>query len=215
MSEEVTFRAADGVRLSGRLFGGGDRGVVLSHMLNSSQSAWFDLAGLLALRGYRVLTYDYRGVCPGGTAGCSGGPPGVGLGQADLTGAVRLLRAVGARTVVAVGASIGGEASLVAAARQRVEIDGVASLSTPEIFGDDRMDRALVRRIRVPKLFVVGRYDEGPAEAARAFFRAAGPPKRLALVPTGDHGTDLLTLAPDPIRRKVERALLGFLGSIR
>ena len=74
-STAITFPSSDGVRLAGRLFGPDDAhaGVVLAHMYPSDQSAWFDFADRLADRGYRVLTFDFRGYCPGGTAGCSEG----------------------------------------------------------------------------------------------------------------------------------------------
>ena len=73
MSESVRFRGAGGVRLEGRVFGSGDVGVVLGHMRPGDQSQWLGFAALLADRGYMVLTYDRRGVCPGGELGCSGG----------------------------------------------------------------------------------------------------------------------------------------------
>ena len=66
MSDPVRFRGAGGVRLEGRVFGSGDVGVVLGHMRPGDQSQWFGFATLLADRGYLALTYDRRGVCPGG-----------------------------------------------------------------------------------------------------------------------------------------------------
>ena len=74
-SRAVTFTTSDGVRLAGRLFGPdtATAGVVLAHMLPSDQSSWFDFADRLSREGYRVLTFDFRGYCPGGDAGCSRG----------------------------------------------------------------------------------------------------------------------------------------------
>ncbi|HEU4831977.1 MAG TPA: hypothetical protein VFU18_04640 [Actinomycetota bacterium] len=68
MSESVRFRGAGGVRLEGRVFGSGDVGVVLGHMRPGDQSQWLGFVALLADRGYMVLTYDRRGVCPGGAS---------------------------------------------------------------------------------------------------------------------------------------------------
>ena len=73
MSEPVRLHGDGGVRLEGRLFGSGVVGVALAHMRGGDQSQWFELAGLLADNGYRVLTYNRRGSCPGGELGCSGG----------------------------------------------------------------------------------------------------------------------------------------------
>src|SRR5262245_39868702 len=74
-STAVTFPSADGVALAGRLFGPdtATTGVVLAHMLPADQSSWFDFADRLGGSGYRVLTFDFRGYCPGGVAGCSEG----------------------------------------------------------------------------------------------------------------------------------------------
>jgi pimeloyl-ACP methyl ester carboxylesterase len=67
-SEAVSFQSRDGVALEGRLFGHGTSAVVLSHMLPADQRSWFDFADRLAEQGYLVLTFDFRGYCPGATA---------------------------------------------------------------------------------------------------------------------------------------------------
>ena len=74
-SQAVTFTTSDGVELAGRLFGPEDAtaGVVLAHMLPADQSSWFEFADRLGDLGYRALTFDFRGYCPGGVAGCSEG----------------------------------------------------------------------------------------------------------------------------------------------
>ena len=74
-STPVTFDSTDGVQLAGRLFGPEHprTGVVLAHMLPADQSSWFEFADVLAGNGYGVLTFDFRGYCPGGDAGCSDG----------------------------------------------------------------------------------------------------------------------------------------------
>jgi hypothetical protein len=51
MSTPVRVRAADGVRIAGRLFGKGDVGVVLSHMGAGDQSQWLEFAGHSRRRG--------------------------------------------------------------------------------------------------------------------------------------------------------------------
>ena len=120
-SEEITFPASDGVTLSGRLFGPGEgsAGVVLAHMFPSDQSAWFAFAERLRQRGYRVLTFNFRGFCPGGDAGCSQGEKTISAIWQDVEGAVAALRDEGATRIGLVGASMGGTASLVAASKDR------------------------------------------------------------------------------------------------
>src|SRR6266498_5296894 len=114
------FQAEDGIRdadvtgvqtcalpiLAGRMFGSGAVGVVLSHQggTAANQSDWWGMARLLTDRGYRVLTYDFRGICPGGVAGCSGGHFGGRTQWKDLLGAVAFIRSAGSRQVVVGGA---------------------------------------------------------------------------------------------------------------
>lgn len=117
-SRAVRFQAADGVRLEGRLFGTGRVGVVLSHMgrTGDDQSGWFPAASFLADRGYFVLTYNRRGVCPGGELGCSGGHDSLADHWKDVLGALAFLRER-VRTVFLGGASIGAMATFFAVER--------------------------------------------------------------------------------------------------
>jgi dienelactone hydrolase len=125
-STAVTFDSADGVHLEGRLFGrGNDVGVVLSHELPADQSSWWDFAQRLADEGYLALTFDFRGYCPGGNAGCSQGERDISQIWQDVLGAVDFVRAQGAGRVMLVGASMGGTASLVAAAHSSAPIAAV------------------------------------------------------------------------------------------
>ena len=70
-SRAVTFPSSDGVQLSGRLFGpdSARTGIVLAHMLPADESSWYEFAIFLSQRGYKALTFDFRGYCPGGDAG--------------------------------------------------------------------------------------------------------------------------------------------------
>jgi hypothetical protein len=52
----------------------------------------------------------------------------------------------------------------------------------------------------------------GGAQAARLWYGWAKPPKRLALVPSDLHGTDLLGPG-SPVRARVQAAILGFLAA--
>ncbi len=192
-SSPVTFTAADGVALAGRLFGEGTVGVVLAHMRPADQSSWFPFAARLAQEGYLALTFNFRGYCPGGDAGCSEGEPALGLIWQDVEAAVSFLRSRGAQRVALVGASMGGTAALVVAARQGPGIAAVVTLSAPESIDGLVAGPDVLQQIPAAKLFVAGEFDTTAAEAARRFYEAAGQPKRLEIVPSEDHGTDLLS----------------------
>ncbi len=192
-SQAVTFVARDGVTLEGRLFGSGTTGVVLSHMLPADQRSWFDYAERLAGQGYLVLTYNFRGFCPGGDAGCSQGERDLSSIWRDVLGASDLIRSRGATTVALVGASIGGTASLVAGAEEPDGVEVIVTLSAPTSIQGSAADASLLQRVSANKLFIAGVGDAVAAASAEQLYATAPPPKRVEIVPADDHGTDLLT----------------------
>jgi pimeloyl-ACP methyl ester carboxylesterase len=211
MSEQVRFRATDGVPLEGRMFGSGDVGVVLAHMRPGDQSQWLQFAALLATEGYRVLTYNRRGTCPGGELGCSGGT-GTGEEWKDLEPAVDLVRGAGSRRVVVGGASLGAMESLFALSRG-LQADGLIWVSGYDFYGLVPVQRQ-VRDVLVPKLFVAGESDQGAAALLSVFDRAAPPPKEIVLLATGEHGTEILTYADPSVADELRQTVLDFLGTI-
>ena len=193
-SDAVQFSSIDGVALSGRLFGpdGAAAGVVLAHMLPSDQRSWFAFADRLGGMGYRVLTFDFRGYCPGGDGGCSQGTKDVAEIWQDVAGAVGFLESMGIHRVGLIGASMGGTASLVVASQEGRAVRTVVTLSAPAsverlVAGPD-----VIQAITGAKLFIAGNADGTSAQDAQAFYDQSQPPKRVEILPTGDHGTGIL-----------------------
>jgi alpha-beta hydrolase superfamily lysophospholipase len=210
--ERVHFRASDGVLLDGRLFGRGDKGVVLVHMgrPGDTQADWAGLARRLAGKQYIVLTYNRRGVCERGGSGCSKGTDNYESSWRDIVGAVAFLRDRGSRRTVVAGASIGAMASLYAASERRIRPAGLIEFAGINNASGYGFDRAQIHRIRGMKLFLSARRDEyGGGQAAREWFGWASPPRRLVLLPGSEHGTDLLR-ARNPLHERVEQVILGF-----
>jgi pimeloyl-ACP methyl ester carboxylesterase len=194
-SVAVTFPTPDGVSLAGRLFGPPDAraGVVLSHMLPADQSSWYPEAARLAGQGYRVLTFDLRGYCPGGDAGCSQGTKDINEAPTDVSAALAFLGSQGPTRFALVGASIGGLASLVVASEQ-TNIPAVVTLSAPEVLNAVSAGAPVLASITGAKLFIAGLGDPtGSAQAAQDLYDNSPQPKRLEIVPVDDHGTNLLT----------------------
>jgi dienelactone hydrolase len=213
-SREITFTSSDGITLSGRVFGPqeGTAGVVLAHMYPSDQSAWFDFATRLGERGYRVLTFNFRGYCPGGDAGCSQGEKTISAIWQDVEGAVAALRDEGATRIGLVGASMGGTASLVAASREGQDIDAVVTLSAPTAFEGLDASPEVLAQVTAAKLFLAGHEDVTAAQAVDTLYAGTLQPKRPVILTTGDHGTDILTgnqagIASTEIIRWLERYL--------
>ena len=193
----VGFRAADGVGLRGRLFGHGRAAIVLAHMGNlpNNESDWYPFARRLAREGYLVLTYNRRAVCTGEEHpyDCSAGISDFGNSWQDVLGAVKFVEARGARRVALAGSSIGGTAIVYAAQTGRIHPAALISLAGVNHISTYSMDREDLRRIGGAKLFVSARHDpDGAADSARELSGWARPPKRLVLLDSDLHGTDML-----------------------
>jgi pimeloyl-ACP methyl ester carboxylesterase len=193
-SQAVTFTTSDGVELAGRLFGPEDAtaGVVLAHMLPADQSSWFEFADRLGGLGYRALTFDFRGYCPGGVAGCSEGERGVAGIERDVAAAIAYVKGQGVKRIGLVGASMGGTASLVAASRPDKAIDTVVTLSAPASIDGLTAGPEVLQAVTAAKLFMAGNGDAVAARSAQAFYDESAPPKRVEILTTSDHGTDIL-----------------------
>jgi hypothetical protein len=211
MSVPVRVRAAEGVRIAGRLFGKGDVGVVLSHMGDGDQSQWLELAGQLAEEGYLVLTFDRRGSCPGGELGCSTGTDD-GDGWKDLAFLVEEARAAGAERVVVGGASLGAMESLYALS-QGLDADGLIWVAGIDLYNGVPVSEQ-VADVRVPKLFVSGDADEEPADLLEVFEADAPPPIDVFTLDTGEHGTDILAYAPVAVADEFRQAVVDFLETV-
>jgi pimeloyl-ACP methyl ester carboxylesterase len=194
-SREITFESTDGVTLSGRLFGPdeGTAGVVLAHMFPSDQSAWYFFANRLGELGYRVLTFDFRGYCPGGDAGCSEGEKNIPAIWQDVEGAVEALRSEGTTRLALVGASMGGTASLIVASKVGRDVDAVITLSAPPSFEGLDAGPEVLAQVAAAKLFIAGNGDIAAAQAVAAFYGQSLQPKRPVILTTDDHGTDILS----------------------
>lgn len=202
-SRAVAFTAGDGVHLTGDVFGSGDTAVVLAHEYPSSLCGWFPYASELARDGFRVLAFDSRST-------------GDRL-DLDVAAAVDETRALGARRVVAMGASMGGAATLVAAGRDCFAVSGVVSVSGEtdlRRFGEGAPPLYAVPwepRIAAP-LLVVGSTGDAlitPGQVQTLVDRAASKDKRAVLVDGYDHGWNLLQ--GSSANARIRAAVLDFL----
>jgi pimeloyl-ACP methyl ester carboxylesterase len=159
-SDVVSFRTGDGIELSGRVFASrhAEAGIVLAHGATVDQSSWFAFAAELGRRGYLVLTFNFRGYCPGGDAGCSDGSKDTNTRPTDLDAAIQEIRSFGIERLGLMGSSLGGSAVLAVAADEGDSLDLVVALSATD---DD------LRRISAPKLFMAGTADDRVAALAQ------------------------------------------------
>jgi pimeloyl-ACP methyl ester carboxylesterase len=200
---KVTFTAEDGERRSGRLFGAGDVGVVLSHMgrPGDGQGDWLRFAEQLASRDFLVLTYRGR--------------DSLSESWRDVLGAVDRLRADGAETVIAAGASIGAMASLNAAVQPDSRINAVVWLAGVLSGSGYDFRRRDVSRIGCPILIASGDRDSyGAYIDARRLHRWTANASELRLFDTDLHGTDILTAGNRGVAAELRRSMIGFMEAM-
>jgi len=184
--ERVDIVATDGVQLIGHLAGSEGPGIVFGHMYPADHGSWTAFSQEMAQAGFRTLTFDFRGY------GESGGEKNIAAIDRDMEGAYRYLIGRKIRPVYLVGASMGGTAALIVAAR--VPVAGVATLSAPLAFRGLDATQAL-SKLAMPKLFIASADDLPAAEAVKELAAKTADPKLLKIVPGSAHGTDLLTTA--------------------
>jgi len=204
----VSFPAADGVTLSGRLFAGeGPQGlgVVLAHMgaHAADQGSWAPFARYAASQGFGVLTFNFR-------ADRS-------RLAVDVRAAIDFLREQGYRRIACVGASMGGTACIRAAAN--TDLAGLVVISSLWTTGSGPTGGALVvsreqlEELTLPKLFMTTAKDgNGVPAVMKEMYAVAQEPKTLEIFPGSTHGTDILAT---PQGEQLRDLLVAFLSNLR
>ncbi len=133
----------------------------------------------LALRGYMVLAYDFRG------NGDSAGSADTDKLDVDLHAAIAFARQQGATKIVLLGSSMGGTATLKVAASEQVV--AVITLSAPQTFASGVSD-AEVKAISAPTLFINSQNDDFASDTQH-MYDMANQPKEIHLNDGSAHGT--------------------------
>jgi pimeloyl-ACP methyl ester carboxylesterase len=201
-SERVSFPTRDGAVIVGDLYGAGERGVLLAHGGRFTKESWAKQAQQLARAGFLVLAIDFRGF------GQSRGPGQEDTFTAplhlDVLGGVQLLNARGARSVAAIGGSLGGAAAANAVIAEPGRIDRLVLLgATPD---------GPPEKLAVPKLYIMTRDDasgSGPRlPGLQAHFDKAPEPKALILLDGSAHAQFMFeTEHADRIMQEILRFL--------
>ena len=180
----IEFATSDGVTLSGRLYGAGDKWVVLAHMFPADQNGWEPFARELSSRGYRALTFNFRGYPP------SSGAREIPKFDLDVRAALKYARDSGASKVFLMGASMGGTAALKVAATE--ELPAVIALSAPMRFQGLEVTLAQLIGFKTPALFLASQDDKSAADDARNMYDSVKIEKEVGVLRGGANGTNLL-----------------------
>jgi len=206
--EVVTFTTQDHIPLSGTIFGEGDFVVILTHMgiPGTDQSSWHPFARSLAERGFRVLTFDFRG------RGQSGGKPEFNTLPYDMDAAIQYLNELGYTRIACIGACMGGTACILAALdHDLVGLGVIASVLSNGKPNEVSMDEIL--QLNLPKIFIYGAYDFPTVITDMKTISASAPePKMVQVYQTYEHGTDIFDT---DYGKQFSELLFRFLEAVR
>ena len=169
--EDVTFESTAGTTVEGTIYGEGGCGVVLTPQINLDRESWTEQARQLADDGYLALAIDED----------EDNRPESVLGAVDY-----LMGERETERIVLIGASSGGEASVVANARAETDaVTGIVAISPGG--GTERASDLQGR-----KLFVVAEDDdERFVRTTEELHEQASDPKELRIYSGSEHGQDL------------------------
>lgn len=205
----VTFKAADGLVVSGDYYGSAERDrplLLLFHMASSNRGEYRAIAPRLAGLGWDALAIDQRS----GGAGFGARNETVGrLGRStsfdeafkDLEAALAWARAdKPGRTVVIWGSSYSAALVFLLAAKHEKDVAAVMSFSPGEYLGRAGSVKDAASKVSAP-IFVSSASDGGEIGVARAILAAAATPAahKAQFVPkAGLHGSSTLDPARNP-----------------
>ncbi len=193
-----------GTQIQADLYGSGERGLILAHGGRFDRKSWAKQAGVLSDAGFLVLAISFRG-----DRFNSDGSPGAEGSDADnatdVLAAAAYLRQAGAKTISAVGGSLGGSAIGEADARAKPgDFERLVFLGSS---GGDSPAKLTGR-----KLFIVARDDEsasGPRLPDISKHYAVAPePKKLVIVEGSAHAQFLFATEQGP---RVMNEIVSFL----
>ena len=188
------------------VYGSGDRAVVLAHGGRFDKASWSRQAQLLAAAGFTVVAVQYRG----DTHNADGTPDAAGSAEdnaADVMAAIAYCHHLGAKTVSAIGGSLGGDAVGDADAQSKSgDLDRIILLGSS---GGERPERLQGR-----KLFIVAHDDRSGSglrlpEISAAYARTPGP-KQLLVLDGSAHAQFLFSTPAGP---SLMKTILQFLSN--
>jgi dienelactone hydrolase len=203
----VTFPLVDGAaQVQGDLYGSGTRGLILAHGGRFDEKSWKPQAEEFARKGFVVLAVRFRGdtMNPDGSPSAEGSDAD---NAADVLAAAAYLRKMGAKTVSAIGGSLGGDA-----------VGDADTMGRPGTF--DRMvflgseGGEHPEKLSGRKLYLVARDDRSGyglrLPGIEAHYEQAPEPKKLVIVDGSAHAQYLFGTDEGPkVMREIEEFLQG------
>jgi predicted alpha/beta-hydrolase family hydrolase len=185
----VTIPVAEGVSLSGTLYGQGNVAVIFSNMGDQHQATWATVAREFSAAGYLAVTYEFRYWVNNRMD-----EDQLQFIGEDLHGVVSYVRELGAEAVVLIGASLGGMATAMVAAETDASavVIMAAPMQAPGV--DVAVSVEALQAIAAPKLFITSEFDDtvAPRELEAMYDQAVEPKELFVYAGQSAHGTQLL-----------------------
>jgi esterase/lipase len=195
--EKVTFQTKDNVTIAGNYWKGGEKAVLLLHMMPATKESWNDFAAMLSKGGYTVLAIDMRG---------HGESTKKGSEELDFTkfsdaehqtsimdveAAADFLKSKGARQLFVVGASIGANLALEYQSQHAEVAKSVLLSAGTNYRGIQTLPLAEKLRANQSVFLAAGEKDDDTAKAANQIGERLKGDKRVKIFTTDAHGTNL------------------------
>ena len=200
----VSFSLPDGTaQIQADVYGHGERAVILAHGGRFNKESWKKQAEILANSGFLTLAIRFRG----DKFNADGSPSAEGStddNAADVLAAVSYLRGIGAKSISAVGASLGGDAVGEANARS-----APGTFARSVFLGSDGGDEP--EKLTGRKLFIVAREDRNGSRlpGIEAHYIRAREPKKLVILDGAAHAQVLFETDEGP---RLLKEILRFLA---
>lgn len=196
---KVTFTTEDNVELSGTLYGDGKTAVVLAPAYPGGQDGWAAFARSAVEKGYRALSFDFRGY------GSSKGTQSPTDLPNDVRAAIKYLQGQGSQHIILVGAGLGGSAEILVASKDTT-LSGVVLVSAPRGVEGLQIADSDLAALKIPSLWLAARNDL--TQNVEEMSALAGSSKKDMWIYEGSslHGTFIFDGAdgPDLTRRLLE-----------
>lgn len=205
MNERVSLKTADGVTIVGDYYeGGGDKHVLLLHMMPATRASWVAFANQLVADGYSAFAIDLRG-----HGESTAGPLGAldyrnftdldhQQSIADVQVAIEYLRERGMKEISIAGASIGANLAFVYAA-SHPEVQSVILLSPGLLYRGVNTEIAASQISDRTKIFLlVSSEDEYAAASVKDLYeKIKSQHKKIEILDGAGHGTTMLERRPE------------------
>ena len=181
----------DGLRIAHTYSEGKDPsvGIILLHMLNRDRTDYATFAKTLTEQGYPNIALDSRGHGESDGNWQQFSKEQYYAMVLDVKAAQEFLTKKGIHTFIVIGASIGANIALLAAAQQK-DIIGVVALS-PGLEYHDVAPETAVKNLKTPVFFVAAKGDEYAALSTQRLYELKPKPKEIKLYDGNGHGTQL------------------------